>query len=692
MGKKKIQNRANFDKEKSTKNIIKSERASILVSKQSGMNISINVFYGLAVFLVAVLLFARTIPFEMVYCDDDTMILEDYAFNKELSNISTAFEQSFFNSNDLYYRPILRLTFIFDANIGGVDPAIYRTTNVAIHAIGSLLFFIFLLKLKYERNIALIIALVFTVHPLISPAISWISGRNDTLLTMFMLMSFISYISFHENKTNSKWISFSVHILTFIIALFTKEVAAALPLMILLYVKLFRQEKIFASQNIRTIVLWGIIGIIWFSIRQSVLSGRGETDQMVSFFTEALMSNIPTIPAVIGKMFLPVRMSGLSNFEAISIISGLIVMAGFIAITFLNKKSDKGRILFGSFWFFLFISPTLIARIKDFDFDYAEHRVYLPMMGILILIIELLRSYKVDFKNIRNLAISGGIAIIFAIITLFYQGYFVGPHAFWGRFIELYPEKTRGYIGIGKQAFINDSMEKVIEIMNRGIQAKPDYRFWYANLSSAYIKLNNYPEAEKNAAIALKLDSLHPEATYNYAVALLANGKLEQAIPAFERAMRFKQDNPRLFLQYGEALAKRGRYQEAEYAMKEAIRLAPNVPETYMNLANLYVLTNRIEEADKAFSAAISLNPNNVKQYLNVGTHYAKQNRYEKAEEMWLAAYKIEPRMPEILVNLTMLYQIKGDKMNAKKFGLEAIQNGGSLPPDVVQQLGLFGK
>lgn len=690
MAKKNYKRTVQNKQEQPIKQISKQEQKLASPKAKNGdMKISITVWYALAVFAVAVLLFARTIPFGMVYCDDDTMIVDDYAFNQDLSNISEAFKQSFFNANDLYYRPILRLTLILDANIGGENPAIYRTTNVAIHAISSLLFFIFLLKLKYEKNTALLISLIFTVHPLISPAVSWISGRNDTLLALFMLFSFIAYINFHENKKSTRWLSFGLHILTFIIALFTKEVAAALPLMILLYIKYFCREKLLSQQNILTTIIWAVIGLIWFLIRQSVLTGRGEANQLFSFFTEALASNYPTIPAVIGKMLLPVRMSGLSNFEAITIISGLAGIAAIVSLTIINKKTDKGRIIFGSFWFLLFISPTLIARIKDFDFDYAEHRVYLPMMGILLIVLEIFRAYRVDFKKVRNIAIAGAITAVFVVITFQYEGYFVGPHAFWGRFVELYPDKTRGYIGLGKQAFINDSMEKVIEIMKQGMAIKADYRFWYANLSSAYIRLNNFVEAEKYAAVTLKLDPEHPEGNYNYAIALMANGKIDQAIPALENAIRYKPDNPKLFVQLGEAYAKKGKYQDAELAIQEAIRLAPNAVEPYMNLANIYGRMNRQQDMDRAFATATQINPNNVKLYLNIGTIYAKQNRYDKAEEMWTTAYKLDSRIPETLMNLTMLYKLKGDMKTARKYGMEALQNGGKLPPELMMQLGL---
>ncbi len=660
------------------------------VTDTKGIKIAPEVWYGAIVFAAAFLLFARTIPFGMVYCDDDTMIVQDYEFNKDLSNITTAFEKSFFDSEDLYYRPILRLTFIMDANIGGKDPSVYRFTNAAIHAVSSLLFFIFLLKLKYGRNTALLISLFFVVHPLISPAVTWISGRNDTLLTMFMLLSFITYIIYHEERRkNQRSIYLLIHLVSFVIALFTKEAAASLPLMIILYIKLFRKEKFLTSNNIKMLVLWGLLGITWFLIRQSVLTGRGELDQMVEFFSNALASNYPTVPAVIGKIFLPVRMSGLSNFEAVSIISGLAGITAITALTFINKKTDKGRILFGALWFLLFISPTLIARIKDFDFDYAEHRVYLPLMGMLIIIIEILRANKINFKKTASVAAAGTITAVFAVITLFYQGYFTDAHAFWGRFIELYPDKTRGYIGVGKQAFIHDSMDKVIDIMKRGIEVKPDYRFWYANLSSAYIRKNDYKLAEKYAYAALQLDSLHPEANYNYAISLMANGKIDRAVVQFEKALAVKPDNPNLLLRYGEALTLKGRYSEAEMVLTEAARLAPQSPEVFVKLGNLYQVLNRPEEAEQAFARASQLNPNNVKMFLNLGTKHAQKNEYEQAEKLWLKAYSINPKMPEVLVNLTMLYHMKGDIQKAEKFGSEALENGGKLPPQILQALGI---
>ena len=67
----------------------------------------------------------------------------------------------------------------------------------------------------------------------------------------------------------------------------------------------------------------------------------------------------------------------------------------------MSKSIDKNKVYFGFLWFLLLVFPTLLIRIiyvEDF-FDYAEHRAYLVMIGLIIVILEILRANKVNFKK-----------------------------------------------------------------------------------------------------------------------------------------------------------------------------------------------------------------------------------------------------------------------------------------------------
>ena len=62
---------------------------------------------------------------------------------------------------------------------------------------------------------------------------------------------------------------------------------------------------------------------------------------------------------------------------------------------------------------------------------------------------------------------------------------------------------------------------------------------------------------------------------HNNGVALLAQGRLEEAMAAFREAIRVKPDHANAHNNLGVALIKQGRWQEAMASFREAIRLNP---------------------------------------------------------------------------------------------------------------------
>ena len=131
---------------------------------------------------VCVLLYARAVGFNYTYADDDWLIKDNLSYNSDLSNITHSFTRILGSS---YYRPVLVITFILEAQIAGDKILFYHITNLLLHLGGSLLVFFVLRKMGYKNLMSLFFGIFFAVHPILTPAAVWISGRNDYLLTVF---------------------------------------------------------------------------------------------------------------------------------------------------------------------------------------------------------------------------------------------------------------------------------------------------------------------------------------------------------------------------------------------------------------------------------------------------------------------------------------------------------------------------
>src|SRR6185436_19956130 len=118
------------------------------------------------------------------------------------------------------------------------------------------------------KNQSFWLAAFFCVHPALTMAVAWIPGINDLLLTSFALGYFLTLLRIAEERT---WKNIALNILFLLLALFTKESGAFLPLggALLLWYKGYLRStlKNFLAYVPLTLAAWAC----WFFARKNVL-------------------------------------------------------------------------------------------------------------------------------------------------------------------------------------------------------------------------------------------------------------------------------------------------------------------------------------------------------------------------------------------------------------------------------------
>ena len=160
-------------------------------------------------------------------------------------------------------------------------------------------------------------------------------------------------------------------------------------------------------------------------------------------------------------------------------------------------------------------------------------------------------------------------------------------------------------------------------------------------------------------------DDVSRAATYQYDLGDVAMLRFnpDTALPHYEKAFRYRPDNPLYADGYARAAYTERNYAEAERGWIAALQLSrdlaaqnpaayrPNVATTLNNLGILYSVTGRLAEADKAYSEA-----------LTIRRDLATQNP---------AAYR--PNVANTLNNLGILYRDTGRLAEADKAYSEAL-------------------
>ena len=454
----------------SVKSKNKQKKQQLPLPKKAEIN---NLVTLMIVTVLSFVLYGKTINFDFTGFDDKKIIVEQNEEISGLDKIPHSFSRGFGN----YYRPILRISWIIDDSFTGTSPGLYHASNIIIHIFSTWVLFILLTRFIDDKKIGLLLALLFCAHPVLVQAVAWIPGRNDSLLAMFV---FLSFISFDKLIKDSKPVNIILHAMAFFLAMFTKETAALFPLLALVYY-FIKNDKYNYKPLIISSVIWILIIALWFVLRQNALSGV-ESSDIIGF--SAFKENIIMLPVMAGKALLPFKLSVMSDFDSLNMVFGLVLFAGMAAAIVVTKDLNRKLAIFGVLWFFIFIIPGLFARMENAAdyFSFLEHRIYLPLAGLIIIAAALIRQINPSAKPLNLLLIF--ITLVFSILNISYSNSFSDRLTFWKSAEISLPEKANIKEVLGKiyheQKNNNEAQkyfEQAIELAGR------DYDEFYNNLA-----------------------------------------------------------------------------------------------------------------------------------------------------------------------------------------------------------------
>ncbi len=162
----------------------------------------------------------------------------------------------------------------------------------------------------------------------------------------------------------------------------------------------------------------------------------------------------------------------------------------------------------------------------------------------------------------------------------------------------------------------------------------------------------------------------------------LASGDRVRARQHFERSIQLN-PNSGAFTNLGTIAYAEGRYEDAVHAYEEAVRLAPARALLRRNLGDAYQKLQRKAEAKTAYLKAIELaeealkvNPNDSTTVSQLGVYYAKAAAPAEAERYASRAVQMNPASPEVLYRRAVVLALIGQSDAAIGQLSEAIEKG----------------
>jgi len=537
---------------------------------------------------------------EYTYLDDHFLIVESFSYIHKLSDIGHAFleDVSHQAQGGNLYRPMLTASLILSAQISGIAPFGYHLLDIMLHCASCCLLFAILQIFGFKRSISFCGTLFFCVHPAITQAVAWIPGRNDSLLAIFILSAFITYIKF-LSSSSLKWYVF--HLLCFILAMFTKESAIMLPFIALWYSLSLRREKVFSLTTILLLAGWGIVIVNWYVMRSTAqIVPVGDKFQAAI----AIFSNFRIVLFYFGKIFWPFDLSYAPVISDIHITAGIISLGLLFLFVFYSERKDWNLIIFGVIWFIVFLIPTFFRTPK-----FYEHRIYIPFIGILIILLSLsFANLKPFLKRIVPFATT------IAFCVLVWISY---THAFdFKNYMSLieFDAKTSpndlGRYNIITRMFIPKRLSSEINSLQGVSRQSKD--------TSITLPKEKLWKTIDDFKKELKSNQNDPELRHALAVAYFARGLLLSSEKNFLAAIQGKPQDSNVPYNLGILYYSAHEEKKAEKAWLEALRLDSTMGKAHHNLSFLYYESGQNGLAwlhcQKAIQCGIQISPEFIKE------------------------------------------------------------------------------
>lgn len=216
----------------------------------------------------------------------------------------------------------------------------------------------------------------------------------------------------------------------------------------------------------------------------------------------------------------------------------------------------------------------------------------------------------------------------------------------------------------------------------RAIHLLPDNAHYHYTLGNALKQQGKVAEAILAYQQALSLKPEYPEASYHMGEALLLENQFEDAATAFKQALAI---NPKLAEAYaglGIARNNQGEFEKAINALKEAVALNPNEVLAHLELAKALMEKRVFNAVEKHLQHILSMNENHREALHLLAEAYYEMGRFDEAITTInkLIALLDSDNKPgrdtnraRAHANLGVYLQIKGDFDGAEKAFLDAL-------------------
>jgi len=523
------------------------------------------------------------------------------------------------------YYPLTLTTFWLQRRLWGLNPLPYHVVNITLHALNGILFFLVLRRLRVRA--AWLAAMLWALHPVNVESAAWITELKNTQSGVFFFLAVLCFLRFDAQERRGWYV---LTLLCALAAMLSKPSTTVLPLVLLLCVW-WNRGRWQRTDIARIIPLVGLAlamsALTVIEQRRAVLAAH--TGEWHLGRATRLIIAGKTIWFYAAKVLWPVHLMFVYPRWAVDAtsLSSWMPLAGLVGVGLIlwryRRRPGPRAALFGCGCFVVALLPVLgFLDVYYFRFSFVADHFQYLASASLVALAAGAGTALCDRATARGKHVGAAVATV----ILFVLGSLTWRQAHCYR---------------DAQTLWQDTIAK-----------NPQCWLGQYNLGLALLRQGRLQEATEHWEQALQIKPDLAQAHYNLGNALLQDGKIQEAIAHYEQALRADPDLAEAHHNLGIALEQADRVQEAVGHYQQALRINPDYAKAHNSLGNALLRAGKLQEAIGQYEQALRIDPGLADAHYNLGIALEQAGQAENAIQHYEQALRINPDFAQAQIAL----------------------------------------
>jgi tetratricopeptide (TPR) repeat protein len=587
--------------------------------------------------------------------DDASAIVENEEI-RHLSDLSSVLSPE--RERPVAGRPLVNLSFAINYAIGDSAVAGYHAWNIAVHLVCGILLFALVRRAlsiandpavvsgfsRTDTNLAFAAALIWTLHPLNTEAVDYLTQRTESMMALFYLLTLYASVRALTARRARRWHALAV--LSCALGMACKESMVTAPVVVLLFDRIFVFDS-FREAWRRRAPLYVGLAATWLLL--AGLLSTGPRRRSAGFSTGlgpwTYLLNQP--PMIVRYLRLAVWPRSLvlnygwpRPLGIVDVLPSALFILALLALTIVALRvRPKAAFLAVCFWITLAPTSSIVPIATEVG---AERRMYLPLAAFIVLLVVGAARLAKEVKGKSPAFLLAALSIALAAGTLVRNREYSSPVVMARTILDRYPTPFAHHV-LAEQLLTAGNRQEAMDHLRQAVPGAPRAHFnlgvellkdgtldegvaelrtfvreqpylaqvvaAHEYIGRAFEQQERWPEAANEYQEILKSTPDNPPAEHLLADALFAAHDMTAAIAHYRTYLASVWNDVGALNNLGIAFGTTGQLDEAIASFRGALQLDPGSGAAERNLASALWLKHDVDEALVHAQRAVALQP-----------------------------------------------------------------------------------